>query len=260
MLSRVLLIIAFITTLGQAAGATEVTCEVTSAPHPADGAVDVPLNTMLAFPVMVPENPLGAPDLEITLEDGAGTAVSVELQMDIGGDCQFVYAPPVDLQAQTDYVVRIDGEVVSIFTTGAERDDVPPAFIVDEPGEGEEYGDHITFSCSDDLVLLETAFGSSQVVNYVVFSPSGQKIDDQPWIVQHLNAGQDLVLVAVDWAGNKTEVSVSGYDDGHEEALGGASLHGCSVVAPSSLGSRGAGVLALGFLGLILVLVRRRRG
>lgn len=234
-----------------------VSCDISSEPYPADGAAGVPLNPMLEYPTLLPEDPVEGVGAQLTLEDSSGVQVTLaEHTGAIGGDCPFVFVPTADLSPASQYMVRADGEVIATFTTGEERDDVPPHFDVETPPEGSQFGDSIPFTSSEDLVLLDTGYGASQSFNYVVFTPAEGVLDDE-WLINRLNAGDDLLLVAVDRAGNTTDVWIDGYDDGDHSEPSGTSVNGCSVAAAGGPGG-GASVLALLAFGT-LALARRRR-
>jgi len=231
--ARTLLTMLVAILFARAAGAQEVSCEVTSDPFPADGSSDVPLNAMLAYPFMIPLESTGEPDSVLTLEGPGGVPIPITLDTSIGGDCAFAYHPDDDLEPLSAYTVRADGEIVAVFETGEARDESPPFCVVDEP-DGEY--DDITLDCGDDLVFLETGYGTTMMVNWVIFTPEDGAIEDQSWIVQHLNSGADLRLVAVDPAGNTTDVWIDGYDDGAGPEPRGATVNGCSTAPVASLG------------------------
>ncbi len=200
-------------------------CDVTVEDYPADGAVNVPLNTLLMYDRIAPDNPFWGNSPELHLEDASGIVSDVWILDSIPeGEygCAFVSKPIPSLSPLTEYTVRegsATGAVLASFTTGTEEDNTAPELsIVTPPGA---WPSVIEYTGSDDIVAFTLEYSDGYLHTFVVHTPpvDGQLTLD--WLTTQLNSDNNRTLTAYDRAGNSTEVFLPGYDDGGCSAAGG---------------------------------------
>ena len=165
---------------------------------PADGSVDVPLNAGIFM-----QTDGYAPRPVLEREDGTVVPVEdIETGHYYADECFYPRAPVDLLEPETTYVLRLDGNVVSTFTTGTEEDNEPPEVTI-----GDDQDDRGRFSAtwegSDDFVLVIAQGSYSDGTCDIVAAPSADTIELT--LCSFVDGSEDFVVF--DHAWNATEVS-----------------------------------------------------
>ena len=218
---------------------------------PPDGAIDVPLNTLLVFTVTQPWEPYSLPS-ELTLEDASGIAVPTDVTTEVYSyyACDFIRRPIQLLAPITDYLVRGSPErpLYSTFTTGSEVWTTPPTLELAIPKSNGTYPEAIAVTRNEGAVLV--IFGLGGQTNYTV-SGIGEALEF-PSLTYRLNQDRDVTLFVYDGAGNETKVVIPGH--GFSVGCQASGAEG----AGGSSGSEGGWMLGLGLLVWLLVRTHAR--